>query len=84
MRKSEVSGCRKALCRYSKRFRAGGAEKRGKEPAVIVSCFKYSALQRNAQPSPQVAIFGVWGDITNKHSRGFSGDGKSSGIGIFT
>ena len=55
-----------------------------KEPAVIVLCFEYSALRRNAQPSPQVAIFGVWGDITNKHYRGFSGDGKSSVIGKLT
>ena len=27
----------------------------------------FSAFQRNAQPSPQVAISGVWGYATNKH-----------------
>lgn len=39
-----------------------------------------SAFRRNAQPSPQVTISGVWGYVTNKHFRGFHGNGKSSKI----
>ena len=35
---------------------------------------------KDAQPSPQVAISGVWGYVTNKHFRGFAGNGKSSKI----
>ena len=33
---------------------------------------------QNAQPSPQVAISGVWGYVTNKHYCRFSGNGKSA------
>jgi len=31
------------------------------------------AFRRNVQPSPQVAISGVWGHVTNKHLAGSPG-----------
>ena len=40
--------------------------------------FNFSVFQRNAQPSQQVMISGVWGYVTNKRLRRFSGYGKSA------
>jgi len=37
--------------------------------------FPFSAFQRNAQPSPQVMISGVWGHVTNKHFGRNTGNG---------
>ena len=37
--------------------------------------FQFSAFQRNAQPSPQVMISGVWGYVTNKHLAEIPGTG---------
>ena len=37
--------------------------------------FDFSAFQRNAQPSPQVMISGVWGYVTNKHFGRNTGNG---------
>ena len=39
---------------------------------------------QNAQPSPKVAISGVWGIGTNKRFRGFTGYGKSAKISKLT
>lgn len=39
---------------------------------------------KDAQPSPQVAISGVWGYVTNKHFRRFAGNGKSAKISKLT
>ena len=35
--------------------------------------FNFLAFQRNAQPSLQVMISGVWGHVTNKHQTGITG-----------
>ena len=41
----------------------------------LSSYIKTSAFQRNAQPSPQVMISGVWGYVTNKHFGRNTGNG---------
>ena len=41
----------------------------------FLPAFVFSAFQRNAQPSPQVMISGVWGHVTNKHLAEIPGTG---------
>lgn len=60
--------------------KVGYSKTSGRNMRQISFCIKQRS---NAQSSPQVAIFGG-GGITNKHSRGFFDDGKSSGIGKLT
>lgn len=45
---------------------------------VKILGFDFSMFQRNAQPSQQVMISGIWGYVINKCLRRFSGYGKSA------
>ncbi len=55
--------------------RAGTAEGNAEITAIGSFLLLFSAFQRNAQPSPQVMISGVWGRVTNKHLAEIPGTG---------